>query len=74
MRNEVTVKKDELYKVYQSLKDAGSVLQLMLAEVGCVHSNAEDVTTMDGSNTRKFYCMDCGETIIEEINDDLVEF
>ena len=74
MRNEVTVKKDELYKVYQSLKDSMMILQLMLAEVGCVHSNSIEVTTMDGTNTRKFFCQDCGETIEEEINNELVEF
>jgi hypothetical protein len=73
MRNEVLVKRDELYRVYQALGDALETLQLVLAEVGCTHINSQNVTTMAdvSAGVRKHYCSDCDQLIEEEIGNDL---
>ncbi|MHA2046600.1 MAG: hypothetical protein ACW99G_17570 [Candidatus Thorarchaeota archaeon] len=68
MSNTIEVKKDYLYSIYSDIKDSLMRLELLLAEVGCLHLNSYEITTMDGSNLRKYLCPDCGESIEEEIH------
>jgi hypothetical protein len=67
MRNEATVNKGELAQIRDLLKSVVSRLDNLLSDVGCVHANAIDVTTMTDDNMNKYLCPDCGETIEEEI-------
>ena len=67
MRNEATVNKAELQQVKDLILAAVSKLTILLADVGCVHTNAIDVTTMGPDNKAKYLCPDCGETMEEEI-------
>ena len=54
--------KEELLLAYRSAKDCVRRLELLLAEVGCPHRNAVNLSTM-GDGPNKYYCKDCGETI-----------
>jgi hypothetical protein len=55
--------KDELLSAYRSAKDCVRRLELLLAEVGCPHRNAVNMSTM-GDGPSEHYCRDCGETIV----------
>ncbi len=67
MRNEATVNKAELAQIKDLATTIVTKLNVLLADVGCPHSNAISVTTMGPGNTAKYLCPDCGETIEEEI-------
>jgi transposase-like protein len=63
MSQEVTVNKDDLLQVYRDAKAVVRKLQLLIAEVGCLHRNKRNITTMGGADdVQKFYCPDCGDT------------
>ena len=68
MSNEVIIKKDYLYSVYKDLKSAVGRIEVLLAEVGCLHLDKIEITTMDGTNLRRYICPDCNEQIEEEIH------
>ena len=55
------VARDELLMAYRSAKDCVHRLELLLAELGCPHRNAVNISTMGGP--KKYYCKECGETI-----------
>lgn len=63
----LTINKDYIYRIYSDIKSALGRLEVLLADVGCLHLNKFDVTTMDGTNLRRYICPDCAETIEEEI-------
>lgn len=69
MTDSITVKKDYLLGIYREIKSALNRLEVVLAEIGCVHSNKYEMTTMDGTNLRQYMCPDCGESIEEEIHE-----
>jgi len=73
MSRTIEVRRDDLYAVYSQIKDALGKLELLVADLGCLHPDAIDVTTMDGSNVRRSLCPDCGATIEEEIKYDELE-
>ena len=68
MAEEVAIDKKQLTEIRDLLKACLERLNFSLADIGCVHANAIDVTTMGGGNTKIQLCPDCGETIESEIN------
>lgn len=65
------INKQALKKIKQELLQAIAKLDLLLKDDrGCPHDNVQEISTMDGSNKRKFLCMDCGKTIEKEIEYD----
>ncbi len=70
MSNEIKVSRDGLGALYTTLKSAVSQLEIILAEIGCIHNNKVNVSTMDGGVLQTYYCPECGVTIEEVQNDD----
>lgn len=68
MSNTLNVEKEYLYTIYQDIKSAVGRLEILLADIGCLHVNKYEITTMDGTNLRRYLCPDCGESIEEEIH------
>lgn len=62
------VNREDLKVVYIQLKGALQRLEAVMADLGCLHNNTEDITTFGPGNIRKILCHDCGEIIEEEIN------
>ena len=63
----IVVDKAALQKAHAQMKSALALMDLLLADLGCLHPNAFDVTTMDGSSKTKSLCPDCGAMMEEEI-------
>jgi len=62
---QLIVDKTALMLAYRQLKDGIGKLELLLAEIGCPHFDAVDVTTM-GNGVVKHWCPDCNEYIEED--------
>jgi hypothetical protein len=73
--SKLTVDGAELYMVYQHLKEALGGLQLLLADLGCLHHNGINISSFQDKarGVTKMTCPDCGVTFEEEIKDGLEE-
>ena len=69
----IQVDREILYQAYNEVKAALGKLELLMADLGCLHPNRFDVTTMDGSGKTKELCPDCGVVLEEEIKLDVPE-
>jgi len=63
----IEVNREVLYSIYTDIRGCVERLEVLLANVGCLHMNRFDVTTL-GSPNRRYVCPDCGETIVEEFD------
>lgn len=70
MSNEIKVSRDGLGALYTTLKSAATQLEIILAEIGCIHNNKVNVSTMDGGPLQSYFCPECGETIEEVIDNE----
>ena len=61
---EVKVSKQDLQELYtEAVSIVQRLQQMILAEVGCLHRNKLNITTMGGSDeVQKYFCPDCGVT------------
>lgn len=71
--SKLVIESTELDAVYQHIKAALGSLQLLLADLGCLHANSVDISSFadKGRGARKIRCPDCNETFEEELNDDM---
>lgn len=59
----------ELASIYRDLSNILERIGALAADVGCLHSNAYELTTMGGPEKRRFFCPDCGEDIEEDFHE-----
>lgn len=70
MAGMLEIDRGRLYEVYTHMKEALSSLEILLADLGCLHANSRDVSTFvdKGRGVKKIFCPDCGVTFEEEIS------
>ncbi len=70
--SKITIDSAQLQEAYTQVERALVSLQLLLANLGCLHLNGVNVSTFDDKKrwVKKIHCPDCGITFEEELEKD----